>query len=112
MMISDEPDEDADNFDDNTALNALLDRAEQNRLPGSAAVSQDVEWPPRLLQDADLNLDAATLTWFKQGHSDWRREIRRVLRAWISARKLQQAATSKLLLLPTPAVHGQPADRP
>jgi uncharacterized protein (DUF4415 family) len=83
-MISDEPDEDADPLDDDMAIEALLGETPTTRNP--AHTSTDLpDWPPRSAQDIGLNLDAETLTWFRRTHTDWRRRIRSVLRAWVVA---------------------------
>ncbi len=99
-MILDEPDEDADTLDDETALDHYLGGECPAKLDNGLAELPD--WPAPSKRDIGLDLDMATLNWFKQTHADWRREIRFVLRAWIAAQasKPRMVAT---LLMPAPA---------
>jgi hypothetical protein len=83
-MISDEPDEDADNLDDDNLLTAYLDGASTRPGPDAASVLPD--WPPAIMQDLALHVDAETLKWFETNHGDWRQGMCSVLRAWVDAR--------------------------
>jgi hypothetical protein len=50
------------------------------------------DWPPRRYRDIGIEIDTATLDWFKANHTDWRREIRLVLKGWVAAQtKLKKA---------------------
>ena len=80
-MISDHPDEDADNFQDDVLLKGIVGvdtPAETTR--GHAPVA---DWPPATARDAGLNLSHGTLAWFQANHADWRQEIGNVLQAWV-----------------------------
>jgi uncharacterized protein (DUF4415 family) len=91
-MISDEPDEDADILDDETALESYLGDTPP-RLDRVASGAMELpDWPPRAVRDIGLNLDAETLAWFKAANSDWRREMRAVLRAWVAAKTMERQA--------------------
>ena len=87
MTISDQPDEDAANLDDNALFEAYLDAG----TPRTAGVqATDVgdgmpDWPPVTLRNVGLTIDTATLAWFKSNHADWRAEAGFVLRAWVAA---------------------------
>jgi uncharacterized protein (DUF4415 family) len=86
IMISDEPDEDADLLDDEAALDAYLGQAGPQANGGSPASPSVPDWPPRGVCDVALTLDTETLAWFKATNADWRGEIRSILRAWIAAK--------------------------
>jgi hypothetical protein len=90
-MISDEPDEDADGLDDDTALEALV--GDVGPRPDNASPLPSLpEWPTRGQRDVGLCVDAATLAWFKATHPDWRRQMGFVLRAWMIANTANQTA--------------------
>ena len=92
-MISDEPDDD-DDLDDEAALDSYLGASD---LPKRDAVSVELpDWPAPTKRDVGLDLDIDTLAWFKQNHTDWRREIRFVLRAWMVAKMTQPRAALTL----------------
>jgi hypothetical protein len=99
-MIVDEPVEDADNLDDEMAL--------ENYLEASASAMRDAgsvklpDWPAPAKQAGGLDLDVETLNWFKRSHADWRREIRSVLRAWVAA-KTAKRETSQVSAFAAPA---------
>jgi hypothetical protein len=83
-MISDEPDEDADDLDDENLLIAYMGGTSSRlRLDTEAVVS---DWPPQATQDLGLSVDAETLRWFKNNYADWRQGMRSVLRAWVDIR--------------------------
>jgi uncharacterized protein (DUF4415 family) len=92
-MISDEPDEDADDLDDEAALDYCMDH---DQLKRNAAAADLPDWPPPVARDIGLNLDAETLAWFKATHTNWRSEMRFVLRAWIVANSVQRQAAPPL----------------
>jgi hypothetical protein len=83
-MISDEPDEDADELDDEKALEAYLGI---NSGAGPEVVVDLPDWPPGCSQGqaVGLHLDMSTVAWFKAHYVDWQREIGSVLRGWIVA---------------------------
>jgi hypothetical protein len=88
-MILDEPDEDADALDDDTALECLVSDAEAR--PDDASHAQTLpEWPMRGQHDIGLTVDAVTMAWFKSTHPDWRRQMSSVLRAWMIANTASQ----------------------
>ncbi len=81
-MISEDPDEDADNLDDETLLRQYLG-AEKN--VSGDSVESIPDWPPRALCDVAFTVDSEISGWFKRHHGDWRRAMRLVLRAWVVA---------------------------
>src|SRR3978361_1235879 len=82
-MISDQPDEDADLLDDEAALDTYLGDATALAATDTVSTLGLPDWPPRAARDIVLSLDGETVSWFKAGHVDWRRAMRRVLRAWV-----------------------------
>jgi len=111
-MISDEPDEDADALDDEAALETVLDDHPPRQDPHAAAATTFADWPLTTTREIGLDLDAETLTWFKATHSDWRRAIRFVLRAWVAAQAKEQRTVQTLMLPAPPSVDDRPLDRP
>jgi hypothetical protein len=83
-MISDEPDEDADNRDDGSALDTYLGIPPAGRNVVAKTVPRLPEWPPKTVREIGLILDAETLAWFQKIHVDWRRAMRGVLHAWVA----------------------------
>lgn len=94
-MISDEPDEDADNLDDEKLLDALYDgdSPKQDTRADRAMVLPG--WPPPRSPDRGLTLDPATLAWFKANHADWRAEIGVVLRGWTATHTFVQPSIAR-----------------
>jgi hypothetical protein len=87
LTISDQPDEDAANLDDNALFEAYLD-AGTPRTTG--VLPTDVgdgmpDWPPVTMQNVGLTIDTATLAWFRSNYANWRAEAGFVLRAWVAA---------------------------
>jgi uncharacterized protein (DUF4415 family) len=91
-MISDEPDEDADILDDETALECYLGDAPPKAGNTASGTPELPDWPPRAVQDIGLSLDAETLAWFKAANGNWRNEMRLVLRAWVAAKTAERQA--------------------
>lgn len=85
-MISDEPDEDADELDDEKALERYLGAA--GDIDAAAAPDGMPDWPPGYAQGqaGGLNVDMSTIAWFKTNYIDWQQEIGSVLRGWIVAK--------------------------
>ncbi len=83
-MISDEPDEDAEEIDDDTILGSLVgkDAIGQLDVPQRSLIP---EWPTNSDRGIDLQVDAETMAWFRSSHPDWRRQMGLVLRAWMIA---------------------------
>jgi hypothetical protein len=109
-MIVDEPDEDADTLDDETALDNYLGGESPANLDTGLADLPD--WPAPAKRDIGLDLDTATLNWFKQGHADWRREMRFVLRAWVLAKGSKPRMASTSLPAVSAIVHDRLDSRP
>ena len=85
-MITDDPDEDADNLDDETLLSTCLGRRHPGESTDQENLAEDIpDWPPNRTRDVGLIVDTETLAWFKANHADWRREMGFVLRAWVAA---------------------------
>lgn len=82
-MISDEPDEDAADLDDDAIFDTLVDGPPQAQKSSTAAPLAD--WPGTAVTEVELNLDHDTLLWFKSTHADWRQQMAFVLRAWVLA---------------------------
>ncbi|MGD0104756.1 MAG: hypothetical protein ABSC06_12040 [Rhodopila sp.] len=83
-MISDEPDEDAD---DEGVMDTLFGPDAGKPDTGGGIIAENVEdWPPSGLRDLALKFDARTLAWFKANHADWRLAMAAVLRAWIDGK--------------------------
>ena len=84
-MISDEPDEDADELDDEKALGAYLGAGPA---AGAEATADMPDWPPACAQGQEpgLTLDTSTVAWFKANYVEWQREIGSVLRGWMVAK--------------------------
>ncbi len=83
-MISDEPDEDAEEFDDDTILESLVGHDGIGRLDVPQR-SLMPEWPAGGDRGIDLQVDAETMAWFRSSHPDWQRQMGLVLRAWMIA---------------------------
>ena len=87
-MISDQSDEDADTLDDDKLLAAYLGLDPQK--PAQAVTAtQPSDWPPATEHAVGLSIDNITLDWFKANHTDWQRQMRFVLRAWVVAQTVQ-----------------------
>ena len=98
-MITDDPDEDAENLDDEALLNAYLGRGQSGKSSDPENSAEDIpDWPPSQTRNVGLIVDANTLGWFKANHADWRREMGFVLRAWVA---VQAAAASPKRSTPT-----------
>jgi hypothetical protein len=81
-MISDEPDEDAD---DEGVLDTLL--GPDAGKPAEGIVAETIaDWPPSDLRGFALGFESETLAWFKANHADWRLAMDAVLRAWIDGK--------------------------
>jgi hypothetical protein len=107
-MISDEPDEDADILDDETALESYLGDAPPRLDRAASGAAELPDWPPRAVQDIGLHLDVETLAWFQAAVADWRREMRSVLRAWVAAK----TAERQTMRLATPSAEpARPEDQ-
>jgi hypothetical protein len=109
-MISDEPDEDADTRDDESALEAYLGDASAAPNGDAKTTPRLSDWPPKAARDIGLNLDIETLAWFQATHADWRHAMRAVLRAWAAVKATQCAASQTPP--PDPSVIAESADRP
>ncbi len=83
-MISDEPDEDAEGFDDDTVLETFVGDA-GSRPDDASPLPSLPEWPAHGQHDIGIQVDTATMAWFKSMHPDWRRQMGYVLRAWMIA---------------------------
>ncbi len=88
-MISDEPDEDADDLDDDKMLETYIGPGQGNATDVAVALP---DWPPTHsplngpgVNGVGLNIDRATVAWFKANYAEWQREIGSVLRGWIVA---------------------------
>ena len=94
-MISDEPDEDADEFDDEKALETYLGVVSG---PGVETAADLPDWPPTHSQahGAGLTLEMNTVAWFKANYVDWQREIGSVLRGWVVAKTREHRETHLL----------------
>ena len=99
-MISDEPDEDADELDDDGVFESVIGPSAVGS--GSARPAADTlpDWPASYAQAVGIEIDAATIAWFQAHHPDWRNQIRLVLRGWI----LKKMSGSRTLLVTRPAV--------
>ncbi len=84
MMISDEPDEDADALDDDTAIESLLGDGSARR-DDVAPPTVLPEWPAHDCCNIELQIDAATIAWFRSSYPNWQRQMGLVLRAWMNA---------------------------
>jgi hypothetical protein len=108
-MISDEPDEDADILDDETAFENYLGDGTPKPDTTASGTTGLPDWPPRAVLDVGLSLDAETLAWFKAANGKWRNEMRFVLRAWVAAKTAERQTMS----LAAPAGEpDRPEDRP
>ena len=109
-MISDEPDEDADDLDDETLLQAYLGVGAAK--PATTNSTADLpDWPQRRERDPSLNIDPETLAWFKARHGDWRGRMASVLRAWVAAQTPREtSAPVESAILATSDTH--PASDP
>ena len=87
-MISGQLDEDADTFDDDKLLATYLGVDPQ---PAQRAVValEPSDWPPTTEHNIGLAVDSMTLTWFKANHTNWQRQMRFVLRAWVIAQTVE-----------------------
>jgi hypothetical protein len=85
-MISNEPEADADGFDDDQVLQAYLGIDAQSPAQDTAGPAEMPDWPLPCVRDIGLSIDVETVAWFKSRHADWRAEMSFVLRAWTIAR--------------------------
>ena len=88
-MISDRSDEDADTLDDDKLLAAYLGIDPHKPEQHAVVVPEPADWPPTAEQDVGFTVDYMTLAWFKANHTDWQRQMRFVLRAWVIAQTVQ-----------------------
>ena len=113
-MISDEPDEDADNLDDETLLQTYLGAGDAK--PAATDDATDLrDWPQRRGRDLGLNLDAETLAWFKAGHVDWGSTMASIIRAFVAAQTGRERVADTAAAVPSAmpaAPHTQPASDP
>ena len=109
-MISDEPDEDADTLDDDTALETYFGET-SNPGSGAGSISEVSDWPPPEPEDAWLTLDPEMLSWFQARYADWRRQIRHVLNAWIAAQGTRRRTDHPLRLAAPVPETGRSEDR-
>lgn len=91
-MISDQSDEDADALDDDKLLATYLGIDSHNPAQGTVVVPEPLDWPSTTEHDVGLTVDTVTLAWFKTNHTDWQRQMRFVLRAWVMAQTVQASA--------------------
>ncbi len=84
-MISDDPDEDADNLDDEDLLGCYLEAGSPAK-GANKVLPMQLDWPGLSALKSGFSLDHRTLAWFQANHADWRLAIELVLRAWIDAR--------------------------
>ncbi|HET6608018.1 MAG TPA: hypothetical protein VFG62_15170 [Rhodopila sp.] len=83
-MTSNDAAEDAINLDDDALIEACLgfDRSKSS----SRAPMVLPDWPPPVAQRVMVGIDPATAEWFQsRSRKSWRRDIDRILRAWITA---------------------------
>ncbi|WP_428533728.1 hypothetical protein [Rhodopila sp.] len=107
-MISDEPDEDADNLDDETLLRAYLGVGAATQAATDSTTDLP-DWPQRRERDPGLNIDPETLAWFKARHGDWRGRMASVLRAWVAAHTLRENSVPVgSAILATSGIHPAP----
>ena len=91
-MISDDPDEDATDLDDDAIFDTFVDSPSQALKSDTAIPLAD--WPSRTITEVELNLDTETLAWFKSAHIDWRQQMAFVLRAWVLANGIEGRTSS------------------
>ncbi len=77
--------EDAISLDDDALIEACLGLDGQKTSPDPAKALPD--WPPRTDQGVLIAIDPEIAAWFQAQSTTWRRDIGRVLRAWIVANK-------------------------
>jgi len=83
-MTSNDAVEDAISLDDDALIEACLG-LDQGR-PSSRTAVILPDWPPPVAQRVMIGIDPATAEWFQsRSKKTWRRDIDRILRAWIAA---------------------------
>ena len=97
-MISDEPDEDADNQDDEGLLESFIDSDAGDTDPGDRSGKKRAsvvttaprfdDWPYPDLSASNTSRDAEVLSWFKTNHASARLAMADVLRGWIGIKRL------------------------
>lgn len=89
-MISDDPDEDADNLDDENLLDAFLHPGRDRNAPtpksGGDSTSDIRDWPQSHGRDGGNDLDPETLLLLKASCADWRSSMGVIVRTWLLAR--------------------------
>src|SRR5471030_1769249 len=99
-MISNRPNEDADNLNDDHLLTTYFDGGSAK--PDYDAAADIADWPPLATQGLGLSVDAVTRRWFETNYGDWRQGMCAVLRAWADIQ------TRGVTGLATPAEPQQP----
>jgi hypothetical protein len=84
MTISDEPDEDADNLDDDAFVESALTPTPAAKADAGMALP---DWPASGLVSRGLMIDPGTVGWFQENHIDWIGQIQAVLQAWVEAHR-------------------------
>jgi hypothetical protein len=107
MTITNDPAEDADFpdidspdidlLDDEALIAAYVGDSGLKAGPGIDTDDTLPDWPPPRTRDIGLNIDVATLNWFKAQYADWRREMGVVLRAWVAAQREFESSPGKQL---------------
>jgi uncharacterized protein (DUF4415 family) len=83
--------EDAISLDDDALIEACLGIDQGKPSPTTATSLPD--WPPPAAQRVMIGIDPATAEWFQsRSKKTWRRDIDRILRAWIAAHTPAAAA--------------------
>ena len=98
-MISDPSNEDADTLDDDKLLAAYLGIDPYKPEQHVVVAPEPSDWPPIAEHDVGLTVDNMTLSWFKANHTDWQRQMRFVLRAWVVAQTVQASALNDQSLI-------------
>jgi len=97
MTMVDDPDEDADNLDDDALFESYLQGKSGMPREGLADPTDTIpDWPPATMRDVGLTLDHETVAWFRASHSDWRREMSFVLRAWVAAQTAEAGTVTEV----------------
>jgi hypothetical protein len=118
MMISDEPDGDADTLDDETVPVADAGTESVTQVAGSATDSNVREWTlPHGASDTGADSNASTLAWFKGNHADWRAAPRIVPRLGAEESQPLQSAqpvarVGRLFGAPVVPANAHPGARP
>ena len=107
-MISDEPDEDADDLDDE----ALLSRYTGTNPPIRHTIPTVLpDWPSGTMGTTGIDLGPETTAWFQATQRDWRWAVGLVLRVWVATKTTQrQSAQTMSLAAPAPEANqrGEP----